>query len=224
MNTIIKPSTPLLIEDLGYLYPKETSKQKKRFGLYKCSCGKEFKTQISCINSGNTTSCGCYQILSTKNRATTHGLTNHRLYNTWCHMISRVENQKNKDYKDYGGRGIAICEKWRKDFMAFYDWAISNGYSKDLTIDRINVNGNYEPLNCRFTTPLIQARNTQILRDDNTSGYRGVYFNKNAKKWKAQISVNKKRISLGTYLTAMEAAKIYDNYVIKNKLEHTRNF
>ena len=100
--------TPLLIKDLGMLYPKETSKQKNRYGLYKCNCGAEFKAPTRNVKQGFTLSCGCYQ----KALLITHGLLTHRLYKVWSDIIGRTNNVKCKAYKYYGGRGIKICDRW----------------------------------------------------------------------------------------------------------------
>jgi len=154
---------------------------------------------------------------------TKHNLTNHRLYNILKMMKQRVYNKKHTNYDYYGGRGITICDEWRNDFMSFYNWSIENGYQEDLTIDRINVNGNYEPSNCRWATRAVQSRNTKKIRSSNTSGYRGVYFEKRRNLWRATIDVNNKTISIGFFKTALEASKAYDLYVIKNNLEHTTN-
>ncbi len=213
---------PILIEDLGMMFPTEKSKRKCRFGIYKCGfCGNEFKKPVQYINSGDTKSCGCYgkKILSEgTNRK--HNLRDTKLYSVWASIKGRTLNPKNKLYNDYGGRGITICDEWKNDFMSFYNWALSNGYeeNKGLSIDRIDNDGNYEPNNCRWTTQNIQARN-QRIRKNNTSGYKGVSYNKGNNKCVAQIVVNNKRIYLGSFKTPLEGAIAYNNYIIENNLE-----
>ena len=89
----------------------------------------------------------------------THGMRRTKLYRVWCSMKERCNNTNNKSYKHYGLRGIKVCEEWAGDFKCFYDWAIANGYQEGLTIDRINVDGNYEPSNCRWVDVKTQNRN-----------------------------------------------------------------
>ena len=205
----------ILLEDLGMEFPKETSIQKRRYGIFKCFCGNAFKAQIQSIKTGNTTSCGCINGIH-------HGLTYHKLYHCWKDMIRRCINQKCKNYKHYGARGITVCNEWL-DINNFINDMFPT-YQEGLSIDRIDVNGNYEPNNCRWTTKSIQNRNTRKIKSNNTSGYRGVSFDKSRKKWFSSIRINNKQINLGRFNNILEAAKTYDNYVIANNLEHTRNF
>jgi len=213
---------PILIKDLGYLYATETSKNKVRFGIFKCHCGSEFKVIINSIKTGNTKSCGCINKKSL--HKITHGLINHRLYIIFHNIKSRCYNKNNKRYKDYGGRGILMCDEWLNDFKIFYDWALQNGYHKDLTIDRENNDKGYNHNNCRWTTKSTQSQNTRKLIITNTSGYRGVSWHKHSRKWSCKITVNNKRIYLGTFKCRLAAAYSYDNYVRENNLEHTLNF
>lgn len=208
----------MLIEDLGMMYPTEKSTIKSKFGLYKCFCGKQFKAIVCNVNKGGTNSCGCAK----NKRNSKHGYRKHRLYNTWHNMMDRCNNPKDKAYKDYGARGITVCERWH-DIKNFIE-DVYPTYIEGLTIDRINVNGNYEPNNYRWENRTIQNRNTRILRHDNKSGYRGVSWNNKLKKWASYITVDKKQTHLGIFEDAKYAAMKRDEYVINNKLEHTLNF
>lgn len=211
----------LLIKDLGMIYPNSTSKRLKRYGIYKCACGNEFKAITYDIKRGHTKSCGCLHKQSIIERSTTHGMCKHRLFYTWRSMIDRCTNKKSQMYKHYGARGIVVCDEWR-DIDNFIN-DMYPAFKEGLTLDRIDVNANYDKDNCRWVSQNIQSRNTRILRKTNTSGYRGVTFNKKQGKFHSKICVNSKTIHIGTFPTAIEAAKAYDKYVISNKLEHTIN-
>ena len=158
-----------------------------------------------------------------KQKRQTHGLSKTRIYHIMEKMKDRCYNKNNKYYSYYGGRGITICDEWRYNFVSFYNWAMKNGYEKELTIDRIKSDSAYAATNCRWVTRTIQSRNTRLLRRSNKSGYRGVSFRKDTKKWTSEILVNYKKISLGSYKCRIEAAYAYDKYVIDNNLEHPTN-
>ena len=189
---------PILIEDLGMRFPTENSKKKAKYGIYKCGfCGTEFKANTYDINRGDIKSCGCYNKRRVSETHKTHGLRSTKLYKIWGEIKNRTSNPKHKQYNDYGGRGISICDEWKNVFVPFYNWAMSNGYeeNKGLSIDRINNDGGYSPENCRWTTKIIQGRNQRIYKN-NTSGFKGVSYLKANKKFKALISVNKKQINI----------------------------
>ena len=216
---VIELPKPILIEDLGMIFATESSKQKSRYGIYECGfCGTRFKTLTANVKRKHTNSCGCYNKIKVSESTKKHGLSNTRLNRIWSNIKTRTLNPKNKRYRDYGDRGITICDEWKNDFMPFYDWAISNGYSDELSIDRIDNDGNYCPENCRWATRTIQSRN-QRMPKNNTSGYKGVSFREDNNNFKVVITVDKERINLGRFKTAVDGAVAYNNYIIENNLE-----
>lgn len=128
----------------------------------KCDCGNIIDVRKDMLKNGNTKSCGCLQREAAsvvgKNKRT-HGKSKTRLYSIYHHIINRCYNKNTRNYQNWGGRGIKICDAWLNDFMNFYSWAINNGYHEGLSIDRINVDGNYEPDNCRWATSKEQGNN-----------------------------------------------------------------
>jgi len=128
----------------------------------RCDCGNEVNVVGRSLTSGNTTSCGCYNRERVVEANTTHGMSGQEktypVYVVWKSMFWRCENPNHKQYKDYGGRGIKVCDEWRNP-VVFIDWALANGWRKGLSIDRIDNNGNYKPDNCHLVTAKEQARN-----------------------------------------------------------------
>lgn len=140
--------------------------------LCQCDCGAVTETPTHLLKSGRTKSCGCLkkEIINNSIEAqTTHGKSHTRLYKVWGGMRARCCNPNNPHYKNYGGRGITICDEWH-DFENFYKWAMETGYDENAprgqcTIDRIDVDGNYEPSNCRWADAKTQANNTRKQKD-----------------------------------------------------------
>lgn len=128
---------------------------KKHNAVWKCvcSCSNELNVIARDLRNGHTKSCGCI------NRK--HGLSKHPLYDIWSSIIGRCHRPKNKAFDNYGGRGIKVCNEWRKDFLAFFKFAKNNGWRRGLDIDRCDNSDGYNPSNCRFVTRSQNMRNTR---------------------------------------------------------------
>lgn len=125
-----------------------------------CSCGNITYVRTNSLTSGRTQSCGCLGKERSSKSSTKHGGTNTRLYSIWRNMKCRCSCPTASKYEIYGGKGIRVCDEWLP-FTGFRDWALTHGYSNNLSIDRINSDGNYEPKNCRWVTYKVQGNNTK---------------------------------------------------------------
>ena len=140
------------------------SSNKKVYWKCLCDCGKIVDVHSSYLTCGDTKSCGCLSKDQAITTNTTHGGSKTKLYRIWNAIKYRCENVNGQDYKDYGARGISVCQEWRHDFAAFRDWALANGYKDGLSIDRINNNKGYSPINCRWADAYTQANNKRNNR------------------------------------------------------------
>ncbi len=125
-----------------------------------CDCGNVTIVRGKNLKSGAVKSCGCRR--KTNPSSQTHNMSKTRLYHEWASIKNRCYNKNLKTYKDYGGRGIEVCDEWKHSFEAFRDWAFENGYSDDLTIERINFDMNYCPENCKWIPFNEQQKNRRI--------------------------------------------------------------
>ena len=217
-------------------YVKEHNKQsnnlyiikftdKRERCLLKCNvCNKEYETQYGkyIFKAKGCKICTNKLPKNTKERSEYYNPRLHEIYKT---MVQRTTNVNRRDAVEYYiDRGITVCSEWLEDRETFFKWAQENGYEETLTLDRVEGDKGYSPENCRWATRTTQARNTRLIQKNNTSGFKGVSLTKDKAKWRARITVNSVQILLGVFNTPLEAALAYDNYVLSNNLEHTRNF
>lgn len=205
-----------MIQDLGRIYPNEKCIQKRHMATYKCDCGKIFQGDVFQINKGNTKSCGCARYEFIKNLNTKHGQSKSPLMQVWNAMKQRTSNPAVSNYRNYGGRGIVVCEAWKNSFIDFYNWSIKNGYQKGLQINRKDNDGNYEPLNCEFISSVGNNNNRRNICPKNTSGYCGVSIHKNTQKYIAIVYYNNKTHYVGIFSTAKEAAIERNKFILNN--------
>lgn len=179
-------------------------KTSKRKVVCRCNCGTIKELYRTNLGSEKSISCGC----SRKS-----GAENTKLYNIWSSMKDRCLNKNHKFYKDYGGRGILICNEWIINVSSFYNWAIANGYKEGLTIDRVDNDRGYEPDNCRWATRLEQANNK---RNNLNITFNGVA--KTVAEWSREYKLNNK-----TILSRIRAGWILERLFIPAEKRVKRN-
>ena len=168
------------------------------------------------------------ETLKLKRNYEKHSLTKTKGYKLWCNIIQRCYNPKNPSYKYYGEKGVIMEDYFKNSYENFINWIKGIAHynewlnSSELSLDRIDNTLGYSRGNIKFSTKTEQVEN-QNLRIDNRSGYKGVCYHKLNKKYSATITINKSKVFLGYYDTALEAALVYDNYVLKNNLNRKTN-
>lgn len=192
---------------------------RKTFWDCLCDCGNKKTVRTDSLKDGSVRSCGCLKKEQDKKNlpngqgVVTHGLSKERIYRTWNGMKRRCEDKNDERYSSYGERGIKVCDEWQ-DVVVFSEWALSNGYEEHLTIDRIDVNGNYEPSNCQWATWSEQAknkRNSVRIEYDGKSQLIG--------EWCEELGLN-----LGTITTRYYAYGIRPPHLFKKeRLESNKN-
>lgn len=171
------------IDETGNRYGRLTvvcragsTKNGEAMWLCLCDCGNESIVRGTKLRRMETRSCGCLEqetrVLNGNRRMIpTHGMSSSRLYGVWSGMKKRCNNPSHPHYKDYGGRGISVCNEWDKDFYTFAAWALSHGYDENAakgqcTLDRIDSDGDYCPENCRFADMVVQQNNRRDRSND----------------------------------------------------------
>lgn len=185
--------------------------------LCKCDCGGENRLATSTLNCGLVKSCGCIKAELDKTRTRLHGMSDTKEYSRYLSMIYRCSVESHQAYPFYGAKGIRVCDRWLEpDGQGFLNYIEDMGEkpSEDYSVDRIDPLGDYSPENCRWADKHTQAVN-QDIRKNNTSGRTGVSWDKKGKAWRAHISINRKRVFLGSFSSFEEAVKVREEAELK---------
>lgn len=152
--------------------------------LCQCDCGNIVEVLGYSLKSGHTKSCGCLHEETLKTIAITHGDSYSKLYGVYISIIDRCYNPNNKRFKDYGGRGIIVCDEWKDSYLNFKKWAVFSGYKEGLSIDRKNNDLGYSPSNCRWVTIIVQQNN---MRKNHIVEYNGQ--SKTIAEWSRELNI-----------------------------------
>ena len=213
-----------LIKKIGF-------KRGREVGLFECGCGKEVKTYMDkdmdcCIECGSKkdfVQCPSRSYTKRKVRVKKERVSpTDRLSNVYGFMMKRCYDKNDRQYPEYGGRGIDVCDEWHNEGK-FILWAFANGFDTSLTLDRRENDKGYSPDNCRWVDMSVQNANQRLIKKNNTSGYKGVSWHKKSQQWIVSISMYGKRKYLGTYDDPREAAQVRDDYIVKHNLPHAKN-
>jgi len=178
-----------------------------------CDCGATSAVVTGSLTAGKSRSCGCLRKEVSRKKSTIRGLTGHPLLEVYKNMVRRCYCPTATYYKNYGGRGIKVSPLWRNNPEAFFTFALQAGWSRSLTIDRIDNDGDYTPNNCRFVTRAENNRNRPRTPCTNTSGFLGVSQDRKSGKYKAYA----KRCHIGYFHTAVEAAEAREAYCLEHQ-------
>lgn len=182
----------------------------------RCDCGGDVITRGSSLRSGNTRSCGCRKTAGMREALVRHGMAGSAEYRAWRHMLNRCYRLAESNYADYGGRGIVVCDRWRTSFENFYaDMGARPG--RGYSIDRINVNGNYEPSNCRWATCKEQCNNRRSNRLLCISGEKA-----SLSQWRDRLNLSPRRMR--TVLAKMGDVFTWDQYYALMQIESRESF
>lgn len=181
----------------------QTSGQVSSSWICKCDCGNTVDVLITSLRLGRTKSCGCLSKEKVKERSTTHGMYHTRTYKIWSGMKRRCLNKNYDGYEKYGGRGITVCNRWLEFSNFLEDMGLA---PEDLTLERVDNSKGYSPSNCIWATHTTQSRNRRVQKN-NTSGVKGVSYDKKNNSYRASIGVNGRVIHLGRF-KSLEDAKL----------------